>query len=90
MGSFPIRIASIASAGTPAFNAIGDRVYHEAYAGSWVSYRLAARAQGITGYQFRAPAEWFAELYAAFWSKKLNPKHPAAAWLKSLKADSMK
>ena len=73
-----------------AFNAIGDRVYHEAYAGSWVSYRLAARAQGITGYQFRAPAEWFAELYAAFWSKKLNPKHPAATWLKSLKAASMK
>jgi hypothetical protein len=71
-------------------NAIGDRVYHEAYEGSWVSYKLAARAQGITGYQFRAPGEWFAELYAAFWSKKLNPKHPAASWLKSLKADSMK
>ena len=43
--------------------------------------------QGVTGYQFRAPGEWFAELYAAFFSKKLNPKHPAAAWLAKLKAE---
>jgi hypothetical protein len=77
-------------AGDSAANAIGDRVYHESYEGSWVSYKLAARAQGITGYQFRAPGEWFAELYAAFWTERLNPKHPAASWLKSLKADSMK
>ena len=63
-------------------------VYHEAYDGVWVGYRYAARAQGITGYQFRAPAEWFAELYAAFHMKKLNPKHPAAQWLGKLKAQS--
>ena len=69
-------------------NEIGGRVYHEAYEGDWVSYKLAARAQGITGYQFRSPAEWFAELYAAYYSKKLNPKHPAASWLKKLKAES--
>ena len=55
--------------------------------GSWVSYKLAARSQGITGYQFRSPMEWFAELYAAYFSKKLNPKHPAAAWLGKLKAE---
>ena len=69
-------------------HAIAGRVYHEAYDGSWVGYNYAARSQGITGYQFRAPAEWFAELYAAFYSGKLNPKHTAAPWLHKLKAES--
>ena len=41
------------------------------------SYKLSARKQGIHGYQFRAPGEWFAELYAAYYSKKLKPSHPA-------------
>jgi len=63
-------------------------VYHEAYDGVWVGYRYSARSQGITGYQFRAPAEWFAELYAAYHMQKLNPKHPAAPWLAKLKAQS--
>ena len=45
---------------------------------------LAARKKGLTGYQFRAPAEWFAELYAGYKSKKLGPKHPANDWLKKL------
>jgi hypothetical protein len=67
---------------------IAGRVYHEAYDGTWVSYNYVARAQGITGYQFRAPAEWFAELYAAFHCEKLNPKHPATPWLRKLKAES--
>ncbi|MGZ5238935.1 MAG: hypothetical protein ACXWCN_02350 [Caldimonas sp.] len=69
--------------------ALGGRVYHEAYAdwGSWVSYNLSARSQGVTGYQFRSPMEWFAELYATFYSQKMNPKHPAAAWLAKLKAE---
>jgi hypothetical protein len=63
-------------------------VYHEGYEGMWVGYRYAARAQGITGYQFRAPAEWFAELYAAYHMHKLNPSHPASKWLAMLKAES--
>ena len=63
-------------------------VYHEGYEGRWVGYRYAARAQGITGYQFRAPAEWFAELYAAYHMDKLNPSHPASKWLARLKAES--
>jgi hypothetical protein len=75
-------------AGDCARLAIGGRVYQESYAGSWVSYKLSARAQGITGYQFRSPMEWFAELYAAFFMKKLNPKHPAAAWLSKLKSEA--
>ena len=65
--------------------AIGNKtVYHEAQAREWVSYLLAARKKGLTGYQFRAPAEWFAELYAAYKSKLLGPKHPAREWLKKL------
>ena len=56
--------------------AIGGVVYQEAYDGWWVSYDLAARKQGIHGYQFRAPGEWFAELYAAYYSDKLKSSHP--------------
>jgi hypothetical protein len=63
-------------------------VYHEGYAGRWVGYKYSARAQGITGYQFRAPGEWFAELYAAYHMQKLNPSHPASKWLAKLKAES--
>jgi hypothetical protein len=66
--------------------AIGKRVYHEAYNdGRWVSYALAARAQGMTSYQFRAPGEWFAELYAAHFSGKLKNEHPAMKWLAGFK-----
>lgn len=64
--------------------AIGGTVYHESYPREWVSYLLSARKKGLTGYQFRAPAEWFAELYAGYHSKKLGPKHPANDWLKKL------
>jgi hypothetical protein len=63
---------------------IGDRIYHEAYARSWVSYKAVARSQGLTGYQFRSPAEWFAELYAGWKCDKLGPKHPALKWLTQL------
>ena len=63
---------------------IGDRIYHEAYARQWVSYLAAARSKALTGYQFRAPGEWFAELYAGFRAKKLKPNHPAMSWLSKL------
>ncbi|MDF1718021.1 MAG: hypothetical protein P1U75_15300 [Antarcticimicrobium sp.] len=63
---------------------IGNRAYHEAMEGDWVSYLASARAKGVTGYQFRAPAEWFSELYAAFHSGKLKDNHPAIAWLEDL------
>ena len=63
---------------------IGTLIYHEAYARNWVSYLASARSKGLTGYQFRAPGEWFAELYAGFRSNKLGPKHPAREWLKKL------
>lgn len=63
---------------------IGELIYHEAYARSWVSYLASARKQGLTGYQFRAPAEWFAELYAGWKSGRLGKNHPALEWLKKL------
>jgi hypothetical protein len=63
---------------------IGDRIYHEAYARSWVSYKAASRRRGLTSYQFRAPGEWFAELYAGWKTGKLGPKHPALKWLTEL------
>jgi hypothetical protein len=65
--------------------AIGGRVYQLAYkTPKWVSYELAARSKGIHGYQFRAPGEWFAELYAAYYSGMLKPEHPSVkAWLPS-------
>ncbi len=67
-----------------AARAIGGRVYQESYADVWTSYKLDARKRGLTGYQFRAPAEWFAELYAGFHSDKLKNNHPAMPWLKTL------
>lgn len=63
---------------------IGDYIYHEAYDMNWVGYLAAARKKGMTGYQFRAPAEWFAELYAAFHSGKIKKGHPSEGWLKKL------
>ena len=63
---------------------IGGRIYQEAYTRNWVSYDAAARNKGLTGYQFRAPGEWFAELYAGFRSGKLGKKHPALEWLTKL------
>ena len=63
---------------------IGKHIYHEAYPRTWVGYLATARNQALTGYQFRAPAEWFAELYAGYRSGKLKDDHPAMEWLKKL------
>ena len=64
---------------------LGGRVYQESYASTWTSYKAEARKRGITSYQFRAPGEWFSELYAAFKVGKLKPGHPSEVWLKTLK-----
>lgn len=47
---------------------VGGRIYQEAYANTWVSYDPAARAQKVSLYQFRSPAEWFAEAYNAYYA----------------------
>ena len=63
---------------------LGTRVYHEGYPNTWFSYLADARKRGITSYQFRAPGEWFSELYAAWKIGKLKDGHPAVVWLKKL------
>jgi hypothetical protein len=55
----------------------------------WVSYKLDARKQGIHGYQFRAPGEWFAEIYAAYYMELLKPEHPVVKAIKKAAPDAM-
>lgn len=38
------------------------------------SYDTAARARQVSNYQFRAPGEWFAEAYAAFYQPDETPR----------------
>jgi hypothetical protein len=58
-------------------NAIAGRHYHQGYTGTgeggsgarWVSYREEAwKNHRLSEYQFRASGEWFAEVYAAFYT----------------------
>lgn len=52
---------------------IEDVVYHFTY-NKWYAYSKAARdAATVRDYQWRAPGEWFAELYAASWATKTKP-----------------
>ncbi len=68
----PIRDASTPYAkNTPV--AVGDVVYTESQ-GTWYSYAASARASTrVNNYQWRSPAEWFAEVYAITWLKKSKP-----------------
>ncbi|MEP5729447.1 MAG: hypothetical protein ABJL67_08725 [Sulfitobacter sp.] len=56
--------------------AIGEYTYVESYPKDWNRYRTTARQLAVTGYQFRAPGEWFSELYAALFTDRLNDNHP--------------
>lgn len=55
--------------------AIGGRVYQQSYSdGRWASYALSERgATEVNSYQWRAPGEWFAEIYAITWLSKKKP-----------------
>jgi hypothetical protein len=66
--------------------AVGNRVYQQSYSNSWWSYDVGARSKRLTNYQFRAPGEWFAESYAAYFMGKLAKDHPVAAWLRNEEA----
>ncbi len=63
--------------------AVGDTVY-QADGTKWWKYKKAARAQMVRDYQFRSPAEWFAEVYAVFMLGKLAPSHPAYGLIKGI------
>jgi hypothetical protein len=65
---------------------IAGRVYQQSYidGDQWNSYELSARKAAVSAYQFRAPGEWFAELYAAYYLEKLPDKHPAMKWLQKI------
>lgn len=63
------------------------RIVQESYKGTWTSYAFAARARGVSEYQFRAPGEWFAEAYVSYYAGgeselgNLATKDPATkAW----------
>ena len=78
-GKNPWQSASAAKACT-----IDGICYQESYENSWTSYPIAERKKGVSGYQFRAPGEWFSELYAAYHSGKMNSAHPAMTWIENL------
>jgi Domain of unknown function (DUF4157) len=54
---------SLATGGTP----LGGKIFQESYTNDWVSYKAEARTRKVSQYQFRAPGEWFAEAYAAYY-----------------------
>jgi hypothetical protein len=71
-------------------NAIAGRHYHQGYKGAgqggsggqWVSYREEAwKNHRVSEYQFRAPQEWFAEAYSAFYTP-VEPGQPKGVRLK--------
>jgi hypothetical protein len=54
----------------------GVKPSHEAYSGDAQWWRYSAkdrRSTSVSGYQWRSPVEWFAELYAVTWFKKVEP-----------------
>ena len=75
--------------GSPWYNAdpgalVGGRRYVLSYKNNWTSFQASTHAQKVSKYQFRAPGEWFAEAYAAYYDpasngdgellKQVNPK----------------
>ena len=53
---------------------VGGRVYQDSGGGEWWSYSSAAReSTKVNRYQWRSPFEWFAEIYAITWLKKMKP-----------------
>jgi hypothetical protein len=66
---------------------VGGRCWQRAYDGesSLYSFESAARANHqVTAYQWRAPGEWFAEVYQVYYAEQeKNPAAPVGALLRS-------
>jgi hypothetical protein len=63
-------------------HAVDNKVYQESYKDKWACYDVGARSHEVSNYQFRAAAEWFAEIYAAYYQGLLSPSHVDAKWFK--------
>ena len=70
----------------------GGRYFQRAYPGTgnkadrkrnaqWVSFQVDSRKDAVSQYQYRAPGEWFAELYAHYYLGTLEG-HPLYRWFK--------
>lgn len=51
---------------------LGRHVFLESYDGFWARFRFSAWSRKMSHYQFRAPGEWFAEAYAAYYEPAAN------------------
>lgn len=77
LGDYPMKIRSGYSPWFKDPVDVDGRAYIQSYSTRWNSYSVAARAPTLVNkYQWRAPGEWFAEVYAISWLKKTKP--PAA------------
>lgn len=72
--------------GAMAAVALQGRVFHRVSGNHYASFLVASKAQAVSHYQFRAPGEWFAELYAWEFSGKLDG-HPLQGWVKRMVVD---
>jgi hypothetical protein len=52
---------------------LGNHIYQQSYAPTWVRYEHVARARLLSPYQFRNAGEWFAEAYAFYYTPDLRP-----------------
>ena len=50
--------------------AVKGRFYQRAYVGRWYSFQVSAKSNRVSAYQWRAPGEWFAEVYAAYYDPR--------------------
>jgi hypothetical protein len=54
--------------------ALNGRVYLQSYSHEWSSYAVSERQRAsVRNYQWRAPGEWFADLYGYCWVKEQPP-----------------
>ena len=56
---------------------VRGRIYQKSYEGYWTSYKLKGKRHRVSSYQWRAPGEWFAEVYATYY----DPRFPRGSRL---------